>query len=166
MSIGSETNFGVSQIRVQDLSLDGPDYGIRIHSSAGHGGPVEDVVYSDVCIRDSKNPIDFDTAYSFPGKEIIALPEYRDIVLRNVRLLGGGRIQLNGFDKTHRIDVTLDGVLALDRPDLYRAQALHTDITFGPGPVNLVFTGDDSTVTGKEAKGALADCTAKFVPFP
>ena len=166
MSIGSETNFGVSQIRVQDLSLDGPDYGIRIHSSAGHGGPVEDVVYSDVCIRDSKNPIDFDTAYSFPGKEIIALPEYRDIALRNVRLLGGGRIQLNGFDKTHRIDVTLDGVLALDRPDLYRAQALHTDITFGPGPVNLVFTGDDSTVTGKEVKGSLPDCTAKFVPFP
>jgi len=166
LSIGPETNFGVSQVRVQDLSLDGPDFGIRIISSAGHGGLVEDVVYSDVCIRDTKGPIDFDTAYSFPGKEAIALPEYPDIALRNVRLLGGGRIQMNGFDNTHRIGVTLDGVLALDRPDLYRAQALHTDITFGPGPVNLVFTGDDSTVTGKELKGTLPDCSAKFVPFP
>lgn len=166
MSIGSETNGGVSQVRVDDLSLDGPDYGLRITSSAGHGGLVDDVVYSDVCLRDSKNPIDFDTAYSFPGKAAIALPVYQDITLRNVRLSGGGRLQLNGFDDTHRIDVTLDGVLALDRPDLYRAQALHTDITFGPGPSNLVFIGDDSTVTGKEVKGSLPGCTAKFVPFP
>jgi len=32
MSIGSETNGGVSRIRVFDLSLDGPDNGIRIKS--------------------------------------------------------------------------------------------------------------------------------------
>ena len=75
-------------------------------------------------------------------------------------------IQFNGFDNTHRIDVTLDGVLALDRPDLYRAQALHTDITFGPGPVNLVFTGDDSTVTGKEIKGSPARLHRKIRPLP
>src|ERR1017187_5144304 len=50
--------------------------------------------------------------------------------------------------------------------DRYRAQAIHTDLTFGPGPVNLVFTGDDSTVTGKEVTGKLPACAAKFVPFP
>ena len=83
-----------------------------------------------------------------------------------MRLSGGGRVQFNGFDNTHRIDVTLDGVLALDRPDQYHAEALHTDITFGPGPVNLVLGGDDSTVTGKQVKGSLPACAAKFVPFP
>ena len=60
----------------------------------------------------------------------------------------------------------LDGVLALDRPDSYRAQANHTDLTYGTRPVNLVFTGDDSTVTGKEMNGKLPACAAKFVPFP
>jgi polygalacturonase len=166
MSIGSETNGGVSGIRVQDLSLDGPDNGLRIKSDATRGGLVEDVIYEDICIRDSKNPILFDSAYSFPGKGVNQLPVYTDIALRNVRVSGGGKIQFNGFDHTHRVNVTLDGVLALDSPVHYKAQANHTDLTFGPGPVNLIFTGDDSTVTGKEVNGDLPACAAKFVPFP
>ena len=166
LSIGSETNGGVSGIRVDDLSLDGPDNGLRIRSDASHGGLVEDVVYHDICIRDSKNPIVFDSTYSFPGKAATTLPVYQDLTLSDVRLLGGGKIQFNGFDNMHRIGVTLDGVLALDAATRYRPQASHTDLTFGPGPVNLVFTGDDSTVTGKQVNGSLPACTAKFVPFP
>jgi polygalacturonase len=166
MSIGSETNGGVSQIRVSDLSLDGPDNGIRIKSSPTRGGLVEDVLYDDICIRNSKYPIVFDTAYSFPGKGVALYPVYRDITLRNVRISGGGKLQFNGFDRTHRIGVTLDGLLLLDGPARYKAQAIHTDLTFGPGPVNPVFTGDDSTVTGKEVSGTLPACAASFVPFP
>jgi polygalacturonase len=166
LTIGNETNGGVSQIRVQDLSLDGPDNGLRIKSSPGHGGLVEDVVYDDVCIRDSKSPIVFDTAYSFPGKGVEQFPVYQDITLHNIRITGGGKIQFNGFDNTHRIAVTLDGVLVQDDPDRYRAQAIHTSVAFGPGPVNLVFTGDDATATGKEVKGSLPGCNTKFVPFP
>jgi polygalacturonase len=166
LTIGGETIGGVSGIRVDDLSLDGPDNGIRITSNAAHGGLVEDIVYQDICIRNSKAPILFDTAFSFPGKGIEQLPVYDDITLRNVRLAGGGKVQFNGFDATHRIGVTLDGVLTFDKPDLYREQAIHTDLTFGPGPVNFVFTGDDSTVSGKEAPGSLPSCSAKFIPFP
>jgi polygalacturonase len=166
MSIGSETSGGVSQIRVQDLSLDGPDNGIRIKSNPTRGGLVEDVVYDDVCIRDSKYPIVFDTAYSFPGKGVALYPVYKDITLRNIRISGGGKLQFNGFDHTHRIGVTLDGVLLLDKPTQYKAQAIHADLTFGPGPSNPIFTGDDSTVTGKQTGGNLPSCAAKFVPFP
>jgi polygalacturonase len=166
MTIGSETEAGVSQIRVEDLTLDGPENGIRIKSNPTHGGLVEDVTYTDICIRDSKSPILFDTAYSFPGKGAQTLPVYRDIALRDVRILGGGKIQLNGFDNTHRIGVQFDGVLLLDGPTRYRSQAIHSDLTFGPGPVNLVFTGDDSTVTGKEVNGNLPPCAGKFLAFP
>jgi polygalacturonase len=166
MSIGSETSGGVSGIRVEDLSLDGPDNGIRITSNPAHGGLVEDVVYQDVCIRNSRSPIALDTAFSFPGKGVQQLPVYDDITLRNVRLAGGGKIQFNGFDATHRIGVTLDGVLTLDKPDLYRSQAIHTDLTLGPGPVNLVFTGDDSTSSGNAGRSSLPSCAAKFLPFP
>jgi polygalacturonase len=171
IAIGGETNGGVSGIRVEDLSLDGPDNGIRIKSSPTKGGLVEDVVYNDICIRDSKYPILFDTAFTFPGKGVDQIPIYRDITLQNVRISGGGKLQFNGFDNTHRIAVTLDGVLALGDSRTYRAQAIHTDITFGPGPVNAVFTGDDSTVNGKEVNGKevngnLPGCSAKFIPFP
>ncbi len=166
MSIGSETNGGVGQVLVQDLSLDGPDNGIRINSNATRGGLVEDILYDDICIRNSKFPIVFDTAYTFPGKGVSLYPVYRNITLRDIRISGGGRVQFNGFDDTHRIAVTLDGVLLLDKASLYKAQAIHTDLTFGPGPVNLEFTGDDSTVTRKETGGSLPGCAAKFVPFP
>jgi polygalacturonase len=166
MSIGSETSGGVSGIRIEDLSLDGPDNGIRITSNPTQGGLVEDVIYQDVCIRNSRSPIVFDTAFSFPGKGVQQLPVYDDITLRNVRLSGGGKIQFNGFDATHRIGVTLDGVLTLDKPDLYRSQAIHTDVTLGPGPVNLIFTGDDSTSNGNAGKGGLPSCAARFPPFP
>jgi polygalacturonase len=127
---------------------------------------VEDVIYRDVCIRNSKNPILFDTAFSFPGKGVELAPVYRDITLGDVRLSGGGKVQFNGFDHTRRIGVTLDGVFAVDGEARYKAQANHTDLTFGPGPVNFIFTGDDSTVTGKEVDGKLPGCAAKFVPFP
>jgi polygalacturonase len=166
LSIGSQTTGGVNGIRVEDLSLDGPDNGIRIASNPAQGGLVEDVVYRDICIRNAKNPILFDTAFSFPGKGVELAPVYRDITLSDVRLSGGGKVQFNGFDNTRRIGITLDGVLALDGAARYKAQANHTDLSFGPGPVNFVFTGDDSTVTGKEVDGKLPGCTAKFVPFP
>jgi polygalacturonase len=166
VSIGSETNGGVSGVRVTDLTLDGPDNGIRIKSNASRGGLVEDVVYEDVCIRDSKNPIFFDTTYTFPGKAVGIIPVYQDITLRDVRIAGGGRIQLNGFDTTHRIGVRLDGVVTLDGEKAYKASAIHTDLTLGPGPVNLVFTGDDSTVTGKAGSGRAEGCGGKFVGFP
>jgi polygalacturonase len=67
MSIGSETNGGVSKIRVFDLSLDGTDAGIRIKSNGSRGGLTRDVVYDDLCIRNSPNPITLDTAYSANG---------------------------------------------------------------------------------------------------
>lgn len=166
LTIGSQTSAGVSGIRVDDLSLDSPDNGIRITSNPAHGGLVEDVTYRDVCIRNAKYPIVFDTAFSFPGKGVEVVPVYQDITLSDVRISGGGKVQFNGFDHTRRIGVTLDGVSALDGPEKYKAQANHTDLTFGTSPVNFVFTGDDSTVTGKQVDGKLPGCAEKFVPFP
>jgi len=167
MSIGSETQAGVSKLRVSDLSLDGTDAGVRIKSQEAYGGLVHDAVYEDICIRSSKAPIQLDTNYQAnpkPGKGLI--PVFNDITLRNVRISGGGKIQLNGFDATHRIGIQFDGVMLTDSPALYKFAVNHADITLGPGPVNFQTTGTDSTVRGAADKGTLDSCVAKFVPFP
>jgi polygalacturonase len=166
MSIGSETNAGVSKLRVTDLSLDGTDAGVRIKSQQAYGGLVHDAVYDDLCIRNSKSPIQLDTNYSAnpkPGQGLI--PVFQDIVLHDVRIAGGGKIQLNGFDTTHRIGIQFDGV-TVDSPSAYKFAIDHADITLGPGPVNFTMTGQDSTVRGTPGKGSLEGCAAKFVAFP
>jgi polygalacturonase len=166
MSIGSETNGGVSAIRVTDLSIDGADNGIRIKSNAARGGLVHDVSYSDVCIRNSPNPILLDTAYSANGSmEGKLYPSFVDITLHNVSISGGGKISFNGFSKDHRVGVNLDGVLTTDDAP-YKYSVAHADFVVGPGPMNLNLTGEDTKVQGTAGATALPSCEAKFVPFP
>ena len=172
MSIGSETNGGVSKIRVFDLSLDGPDNGIRIKSNGSRGGLTQDVVYDDVCIRNSPNPITLDTAYSANGPlQGDSPPTMRDITLHNVRVSGGGKFTVNGYDQTHRIAATLDGVQITDDAK-YTYEVNHADLTLGTDPTNLDLPAgpdlvkDDSTVTGKPVEGNPLSCAGKFVTFP
>lgn len=166
MSIGSETYGGVSKVRVTDLSLDGDDNALRIKSNPTRGGLVHDVIYDDICIRNSRNPVLLDTAYSYPGNGKNLFPEYKDIVFRDVRISGGGKIQFGGLDAVHRVGAQLDGVLLTDNPAIYKITADHADILLGPGPVNFTISGDDVKVTGKPGQGSLPSCAAKFVPFP
>jgi polygalacturonase len=167
MSIGSETDGGVSAIRVFDLSLDGPDNGIRIKSNGSRGGLTHDVVYDDVCVRDSPNPITLDTGYTAAGTvKGNSPPTMRDVTLRNVRVSGGGKISFNGYDRDHRIAAVLDGVLLTDAAP-YTYSLNHADLRLGPGPTNLQFPkGDDSTVQGSPSPGTPVSCAKKFVAFP
>jgi len=164
MSIGNETFDGVHDVLVKDLSLDGPDNGIRIKSNPSRGGLVERVTYTNVCIRNSKNPIVFDTHYSYAGPRKDLYPDFRNIALENVRISGGGKISVEGLDAQHRVSVSLDGV-TLDEPARYRVSAVHAAIHLGPRPVNFELTGDDVTDSGTPAKGSLAPCEEMFVPF-
>jgi polygalacturonase len=167
MSIGSETQGGVSRIRVFDLSLDGPDNGIRIKSNGSRGGVTEDVVYDDVCIRNSPNPITLDTAYSAAGTvEGNSPPSMKDITLHDVRISGGGKITFNGYDATHRIAAALDDVQLADDAK-YTYEVKHADLTLGPGAANLHLPrGEDSTIKGTPADGTPASCSSMFLPFP
>lgn len=164
MSIGSETSGGASGIRVTDLSIDGADNGIRIKSNSGRGGLVEDVVYSDVCIRDTRDPILMDTDYAHYGREGTRIPVFTGIVLRDVRVLGGGRVTLQGYDETHRLGMTLDNV-AVDS-DPAQVLASHANLVLGPGPVNFRPSGQDVTLRGVPGAGAPNACRGKFVPMP
>ena len=166
MSIGSETYGGVSKVLVTDLTLDGDDNALRIKSNPTRGGLVRDVTYDDVCVRDSRNPILLDTAYSYPGNGKDLFPVFKDITFRNVRISGGGKIQFGGLDATHRVGVKLDGVELTDGAANYKIVAAHADVEFGPGPVNFSVDGEDVKVTGKAGKGSLSSCNGRYVGFP
>ena len=166
MSIGSETYGGADSIRVTDLSIDGADNGIRIKSNATRGGLVKDVVYTDVCIRDTKNPIYMDSVYEHVGRDQgNRLPEFTGIVLKDVRVEGGGKITLQGFDEKRRLGMTFDNV-QFDTPGQLEVMAEHAALTYGPGPMNLKVSGEDVTIEGTPGTAAPNACTGKFVPLP
>lgn len=147
MSIGSETYGGAEAIRVTDLSIDGADNGVRIKSNSTRGGLVRDAVYEDVCIRDTKNPIFMDTHYTASyGPARDRIPVFTGIVLRNVRILGAGKITLDGYDDQHRLGITFDN-LHLDMSEAIQWATAHTDVV-------------------RHDTGAPNPCADKFVPMP
>lgn len=168
MSIGSETDGGVRQILVTDLSLDGPDNGLRIKSNGSRGGLTEQVRYDNVCVRNSPNPLVFDTAYSAAGTLTgEKKPSMRTIVLHHVCVSGGGKISFSGYDATHRIAITLDGVWLTDQ-EKYSYKFAHSDVSLGSGETNLQLPeGEDATRTGTPATTETpAACQEMFLPFP
>ncbi len=165
MSIGSETDGGASRILVTNLSIDGADNGLRIKSNSSRGGLVQDVVYDGVCIRATKNPILMDTNYSYFGEARDKLPEFRDVVVRNTRIEGGGKVSLNGFDGTHRLAIRFDNVVFNDSAAI-KSAAKEADISVGPGPFNLVVSGPNVRFDGKSAPTEPKSCVGAFPPFP
>jgi len=167
MSIGSETNAGVAHVRVTDLSIDGADDGLRIKSDHSRGGTVTDVVYEDVCIRATKEPLVFDTYYSPKAPDRGQIPVYAGIALRGVRVMSPGRVTLAGYDAARPLAMTLDDV-RFDAPESARVRASHAVIALAAAGTNLTLTGDDVRVTGTASTPATdaRACDAKLVPLP
>jgi polygalacturonase len=163
MSIGSETNGNVEAVRVTDLTIEGADNGLRVKSNSTRGGFVRDVVYDDVCIRDTKEPIVVDPFYS--SERGTLLPNFDDIAFRNVHVLTPGKITLLGTDDYHRSRLTFDGVAA-DGLKPEQVRAAHVSIAVGPGGMSFTPTGEDVEVSGSRAPAQAHDCSGRFIPFP
>ncbi|HXJ18884.1 MAG TPA: glycosyl hydrolase family 28 protein [Polyangia bacterium] len=176
MSIGSEFTGGVSGIKVYDLSIDqtdsgtsgGSSNGIRIKSDSSRGGLVNDVTYSDVCMKGVYNPILLTPFYSSnTGSDI---PQYTNIKFQNVHVVSGGsnspHITLDGYDDSHLNSVTLDNVI-VDGVSSSNVHAQYTDVTMGPGDVSFTPSGTSVTVTNNVVSGSSTPnpCTNKWVTF-
>ena len=159
--IGSQTSGGLSAIRVDGLSIDGADNGLRIKSDRSRGGLVDDVRFENVCMRAVINPIVLNPFYTtFDGNKI---PWYRNILLHNVHALSPGPITLAGLDSGHKLEATLDNV-TIDGVRSADITARHATLTVRHG--NLDPTGEDVHTTGSERGVAPYACDAgKFPPF-
>jgi polygalacturonase len=171
MSIGSETNGGVSNINVYDLSIDGDDAGlsggssngIRIKSDLSVGGPVTNVTYSDVCVRGLANPIILTPHYS--SATGTSIPDYTGITISNFHALSSGKVTLLGQDAAHLTQITLDNVV-VDGNSPSQVTAQYANVTLGPGAVNFTPTGTGVTSTSAMSGASTPNpCTGKWVTF-
>jgi hypothetical protein len=181
MSIGSETNGGVNNVFVYDLSIDGtvdsggmPNVdlnGIRIKSDSSRGGVVERIRYKDVCIRDMVNPILISPYYSRATGSMI--PNYRDITLENVRAyrtpgnkMSPPVVQLRGYDAEHTLDVKFDNVVIED-PNPIAIRAEFANVTLTGGGSNLKPSGKEVKLSDTAAGAPKPNpCEGKFGAMP
>ena len=174
MSIGSETNGGVSDVTVCDLSIDGTNTGlsggsangIRIKSDSSRGGLVQNIFYGDVCVRGLTNPIILTPTYS--SATGTAYPHYTGITIQNFRSMSTSttpKVTLLGYDAIHMLGLTLDNVVVDDIAPA-NVSASFADITLGPGSVGFTPSGSNVTVSNKVAGSSTPNaCTNKWVTF-
>jgi polygalacturonase len=175
MSIGSEFTGGVSGVKVYDLSIDnmgtgtsgGSSNGIRIKSDSSRGGLVNNVSYTDVCMRNVSNTILLTPFYSTMTGS--AIPQFTNITIKDVHVVSGGsnapKVTLDGYDSSHLNSVTLDNVI-VDGVSPSNVSASYTKVTLGPGNVNFMPSGTGVTVTNNISGTSTPNpCTGKWVTF-
>jgi polygalacturonase len=174
MSIGSETVLGQSYLVVHDLTEDHTTSGIRIKSNVMRGGPVHDLIYKGICMRDVPVPIAISPYYTnqtvepfvdpkYVGDEI---PDYKAIKLEDIYAETPGDVLIAGLNDAHRTQVTLDDVVVkgIVAGQVHLAFA---DVTTQGAGANFPLTGASVKVV-KAAAGEPAagdPCAGKFVPM-
>jgi polygalacturonase len=174
MSIGSETNGGVSNIAVCDLTIDGlasgfgggSSNGLRIKSDPSRGGLVSNVTYDDVCVRNLANPILLTPLYSATTGTLI--PQYTGIIIRNFHSVASTvnpSVTLLGYDAAHMLGLSLDNVV-VDGLTAGKINASNAAIVLGPGQVSFTPAGTNVMVMNNaSAPAAPNDCTNRWVTF-
>ena len=186
MSIGSETFTGQSFLLVDRLTLDHTTSGIRIKSNVTRGGPVHDLVYRNICMRDVPRPIAISPYYTNQTTEPFEdphhkgdrIPDYKRISLENVFSETPGDVLIAGLDDQHRTEVTLDRVFirGIKPEHVHLAFADITTVSHGDNAegkgTNLplqgtsvkVIEGGSRQVPGKVSNMDYLDpCVGKFV---
>lgn len=135
--IGSEMSGGVKNITISNCIFDGTDRGIRLKSTRGRGGVVEDIRISNIVMRRIKDQaIRFNMRYTKTKPEPISerTPVFRNIRINGLtgdakiagQLIGLEELPLEGISLT---DIRLDTETGFDLSDV-------ADISFNNVVVN------------------------------
>jgi polygalacturonase len=174
MSIGSETVLGQSYLVVHDLTEDHTTSGIRIKSNVKRGGPVRDLIYKGICMRDVPVPIAISPYYTNqtvepfedPKYEGDKIPDYKGIVLQDIYAETPGDVLIAGLNDQHRTQVTLDNVWVKG----IQPGQVHLDFA----DITTLEAGANFPLEGKSVKAVKAGvgeppagdpCAGKFVPM-
>jgi polygalacturonase len=157
MSIGSETNAGVSNLTVTNCTFRDTVSGLRIKSDRARGGLVQNVIYRDLTMANVTIPINFTCYYpkvpaSDPGQAVTdTTPAYEDILVSNLTATGATRAGIIvGLPESPITRVRLENVriAAAEGLTIRNTTDAHLDnvhITAGKGKPLLV---ENATVNG------------------
>jgi polygalacturonase len=168
ISIGSETNAGVSNILFKNDALSGTDSsgitstsdnGMRIKSYSSVGGLVSTVTYEGICMTGVKYLLDLDPFYSSGNGSHI--PDYTNIVVDGAKAVSsasGAKSVLEGYSSSSLLGLTLENV-SFDATSTTAENA-----SIGTYDTNLSPSGTSVTVSAISGSGSVPSCS--FPSFP
>lgn len=170
VSIGSETDGGADHILVRDVTFQGTDNALRIKSNGSRGGIVDGVTYENVCVQNVKYPIYMDSHYSAsPELDGDKIPHFRNIMVRDVRIMGAGTVVLDGYDTARTLGITFDGVVADDATKI-KSRGGRATLTLAGRGTNLRIVDSVSvqpaSAPASQMNPVLARCEQRLRPFP
>lgn len=189
LSVGSQTEGGVSNVLFENSTLDGfdslgnlssSDTGIQVKTDADTGGLTQRVTYTGICMTNIKHLLIFNPHYISGGTSV---PTQSDIVVNgvvSVNSQSGTYSIFEGFDAAHPLQIDLENI---DLDNVTQDGNHGSKPTQGESPTQFVEAGtsnsnivpagplgdavDDVTVTPFQGSGAVPSCTfPAFGPPP
>lgn len=168
ISIGSETQHGVTNILVENDTVSGNDSsgntssdnnGIRIKTSSSEGGKVSDVTYENICDTGVKHNLEFNPFYSSGNGS--TTPDFTGIVVdgfKSVSSASSAQSVLEGYNTANPLGLTLENVSL----DATSSTAEFANIS--TYDTNFTPSGTDVTVTPFSGSGSVPSCS--FPGYP
>jgi polygalacturonase len=180
ISVGSETNAGVTNIEVYDNSFLHSEEGLRIKSDYARGGEVSNVHYENICMKDALNGLLFTPYYSTKALPAAGplFPNFHDITMNNVRVQGTTAVKLQGFQANtggfnnpqFPLVMTMNNVVA-DSPEAITVISSDANLTIKGVNLPLTATAENrNLINGVPTKAVdpakVLDCSRAYVDFP
>jgi polygalacturonase len=168
ISIGSETNGGVSNVLFENNTLNGKDSsgntagsdnGIRIKSDSSRGGLVSTITYNATCTTAIKFPIMLNPFYTSATGSLD--PNFQNIVINGMKSVGSvssASSTMEGFSSSLPLGLTLENV----QLDVTKVSAKNANIAVFN--TDLSPSGTGVTVTKFTGSGSVPSCS--FPSFP
>ena len=168
ISIGSQTQYGVTNILVENNTVSGTDSsgnvssdnnGLRIKTTSSEGGTVNEVTYDSNCLTGVKHALEFNPFYSSGNGS--TTPYFENIVVNGLKAVSSAssaQSVLEGYNSSHLLGLTLESV-SLDATSTLAEYA-----SIGTYDSNITASGTDVTVTPVSGSGSVPSCS--FPGYP
>jgi polygalacturonase len=168
ISIGSQTQYGVSNVLVENNTVSGSDSsgnvstdnnGIRIKTSSSEGGKVSDITYENTCLTGVKHALEFNPFYSSGNGS--TTPDYTSIVVQGFKAVdsaSSAQSVLEGYNSSNPLGLTLENV----NLDATSTSAEYANI--GEYDTNFTPSGTGVTVSSISGSGSVPSCS--FPSYP
>jgi polygalacturonase len=169
ISIGSQTQFGVTNVLVQNNTINGNDSngiessdnnGIRIKTNSSEGGKVSQITYTNICMKNVKHAFVFNPFYSGgTGSDVV---NFTNIVVNGVRSVtsaSGAGSTYEGFSSGNPL------VLSLENVQLDATSSTASEAKIGLFDTNFTPNGTGVTTSSISGSGSAPACSS-FPAFP